>query len=37
MILGSVPLFNIFAVIILTVESPQQHGKVTPSSCCTVC
>ena len=31
MILGSVPLFNIFAVIILTVESPQQHGKVTPS------
>ncbi len=29
MILGSVPLFNIFAVIILTVESPQQHGKVT--------
>ena len=31
MSLGSVPLFNIFAVIILTVESPQQHGKVTPS------
>jgi predicted permease len=31
MILGSVPLFNIFAVIILTVESPQQHGKVIPS------
>ena len=31
LILGSVPLFNIFAVIILTVESPQQHGKVTPS------
>lgn len=26
-----------FAVIILTVESPQQHGKVTPPSCCTVC
>ncbi|MEE0801697.1 MAG: AEC family transporter [Gemmiger sp.] len=28
MILGSVPLFNIFAVVILTLESPAQQGKI---------
>lgn len=27
MILGSVPLFNIFAVLILTTENPALHGK----------
>ena len=30
MILGSVPLFNIFAVLILMLESPQQRGIPTP-------
>lgn len=30
MILGSVPLFNIFAVIVLTVECPGQVGPVAP-------
>lgn len=31
MILGSVPLFNIFAVLILTLESPQRKGSVPPA------
>ena len=30
MMLGSVPLFNIFAVLILMLESPQQRSKPTP-------
>ena len=30
MILGSVPLFNIFAVVVLTVENPTRTGKLHP-------
>ena len=30
MILGSVPLFNIFAVLILMLESPEQRGVPDP-------
>ena len=30
MILGSVPLFNIFAVLILMIESPEKRGAPTP-------
>ena len=30
MILGSVPLFNIFAVLILMIESPEKRGTPTP-------
>lgn len=30
MMLGSVPLFNIFAVLILTLESPQRREKLSP-------
>ena len=30
MMLGSVPLFNIFAVLILTLESPQRREKPSP-------
>ena len=30
MILGSVPLFNIFAVLILMIESPENRGAPTP-------
>ena len=33
MILGSVPLFNIFAVLILMLESPEQRGLTRSSSC----
>ena len=32
MILGSVPLFNIFAVLILTLENPSHRGKVEPKA-----
>ena len=32
MILGSVPLFNVFAVTILTVENPACKGKLHPSA-----
>lgn len=32
MILGSVPLFNVFAVTILTVENPARIGKLHPST-----
>lgn len=32
MILGSVPLFNIFAVVILTVESPAENQHVRPEA-----
>ncbi len=32
MILGSVPLFNIFAVLILTIENPSHKGKIEPKS-----
>ena len=34
MILGSVPLFNIFAVIILTVQSPQQSDPLQAAVRC---
>ena len=30
MMLGSVPLFNIFAVLILTIENPSHKGKLHP-------
>ena len=32
MMLGSVPLFNIFAVLILTIENPSHKGKLHPSA-----
>lgn len=32
MILGSVPLFNIFAVLILTLENPSHKGGIDPKS-----
>ena len=32
MMLGSVPLFNIFAVLILTIENPSHKGKLHPGT-----
>ena len=32
MMLGSVPLFNIFAVLILTIENPSHKGELHPGS-----
>ena len=32
MMLGSVPLFNIFAVLILTIENPSHKGKLHPGA-----